>query len=285
MEYATMLADGPARTPASRRCCANERTLIVPVVNVDGFVTTRADSAVDPSDNNPAGQDPNGPRSAESRRAARRHPRLPAQELRRRGPGPASVPCELQYGVDNNRNYGNLWGGPGSSQDPTSQSFHGPGPRSEPETQAVWNYAPHAPGHALITLHNVAALVLRPPGLHDGGLSPDEDRDEGARRRDGRRHRLHVGVRLPALRHRRHDRGRHLRGHRRLRLHDRDRARPAARSTSPTSTASSTSGTGDNDGAEQRRPARGAAHRRRGRGHAADHAVISGTLRRAPRCA
>ncbi len=23
-----------------------------------------------------------------------------------------NVPCELQWGVDNNRNYGNLWGGP-----------------------------------------------------------------------------------------------------------------------------------------------------------------------------
>ena len=57
------------------------------------------------------------------------------------------LPCELAWGVDNNRNYGNLWGGPGSSSDVTSQSYHGPGPRSEAETQAVWNYVAHPRGH------------------------------------------------------------------------------------------------------------------------------------------
>ena len=46
-------------TPASPTLRANERTMIVPVVNVDGFISTRQDSAVDPNDNNPAGQDPN----------------------------------------------------------------------------------------------------------------------------------------------------------------------------------------------------------------------------------
>src|SRR3954452_24854684 len=173
MEYATMLADpnGDARVSALR---ANERTVIVPVVNVDGFVTTRQDSAVDPNDNNPAGQDPNvhlGESVA---------PPGGILAYRRKNcdgefPNP-NVPCELQWGIDNNRNYGNLWGGPGSSQDPTSQSFHGPGPRSEPETQAVWNYARTHQVTFLMTLHNVAALVLRPPGLHDGGKAPDEAR-------------------------------------------------------------------------------------------------------------
>src|SRR5919199_1730828 len=41
---------------------------------------------------------------------------------------------------------------------------------------AAWNYARTHQVTMLMTLHNVAALVLRPPGLHDGGLSPDEDR-------------------------------------------------------------------------------------------------------------
>jgi hypothetical protein len=173
MEYATMLADpGASARVAGLR--ANERTVIVPVVNVDGFVTTRQDSAVDPNDNNPAGQDPNvhlGEAVA---------PPGGILAYRRKNcdgefPDP-NVPCELQWGIDNNRNYGNLWGGPGSSQDPTSQSFHGPGPRSEPETQAVWNYARTHQVTMLMTLHNVAALVLRPPGLHDGGKAPDEAR-------------------------------------------------------------------------------------------------------------
>jgi hypothetical protein len=148
--------------------------VIVPVVNVDGFVSTRQDSAVDPNDNNPAGQDPN----VELGEAVA--PPGGILAYRRKNcdgqfPDP-NVPCELQWGIDNNRNYGNLWGGPGSSQDPTSQSFHGPGPRSEPETQAVWNYARTHQVTFLMTLHNVAALVLRPPGLHDGGKAPDEAR-------------------------------------------------------------------------------------------------------------
>jgi hypothetical protein len=173
MEYATMLAD-PNSGARVANLRANERTVIVPVVNVDGFVTTRQDSAVDPNDNNPAGQDPNvhlGEAVA---------PPGGILAYRRKNcdgqfPDP-NVPCELQWGIDNNRNYGNLWGGPGSSQDPTSQSFHGPGPRSEPETQAVWNFVRTHQVTFLMTLHNVAALVLRPPGLHDAGKAPDEAR-------------------------------------------------------------------------------------------------------------
>jgi hypothetical protein len=173
MEYAQMLVK-QASDPRIAALRANERTVIVPVVNVDGFISTRQDSAVDPNDNNPAGQDPNvhlGESVA---------PPGGILAYRRKNcdgefPDP-SVPCELQWGVDNNRNYGNLWGGPGASQDPTSQSFHGPGPRSEPETQAVWNYVRTHQVTTLITLHNVAALVLRPPGLHDGGKAPDEAR-------------------------------------------------------------------------------------------------------------
>jgi hypothetical protein len=90
--------------------------------------------------------------------------------------GGSTTPCELTWGVDNNRNYGNLWGGPGSNSDVTSQSYHGPAPRSEPETQAVWNFARTHQVTFLMTLHTVAALVLRPPGLHDAGLAPDEAR-------------------------------------------------------------------------------------------------------------
>jgi hypothetical protein len=173
MEYALMLVKDAAN-PRIAALRANERTVIVPVVNVDGYVTTRQDSAIDPNDNNPAGQDPN------VHLVEAVAPPGGILAYRRKNcdgefPDP-SVPCELQWGVDNNRNYGNLWGGPGSSQDPTSQSFHGPGPRSEPETEAVWNFVRTHQVTFLMTLHNVAALVLRPPGLHDGGKAPDEAR-------------------------------------------------------------------------------------------------------------
>jgi hypothetical protein len=40
----------------------------------------------------------------------------------------------------------------------------------------VWNYTRTHQVTMLMTLHNVAALVLRPPGLHNGGKAPDEAR-------------------------------------------------------------------------------------------------------------
>jgi hypothetical protein len=178
MEYATLLATSNEDRVARLR--ATERTTIVPVVNVDGFISTRTAGQVDPYDNiiGPYGQgaDQNLPIDAHTAEAVA-PPGGVAAYRRKNCDGAVpdgSFPCELQWGVDNNRNYGNLWGGPGSSQDPTSQSFHGPGPRSEPETQAVWNYARTHQVTGLISLHTIAALVLRPPGLHDAGLSPDE---------------------------------------------------------------------------------------------------------------
>ncbi len=85
-----------------------------------------------------------------------------------------STPCERQYGIDLNRNYGEKWGGAGGSPDTTSQSYHGDAAWSEPETTAVHRWSQRHQVTLVMTLHNVAALVLRPPGLHDGGTAPDE---------------------------------------------------------------------------------------------------------------
>jgi hypothetical protein len=170
MEFATMMVN-QRNDPRIAGLLANERVVVVPIVNADGFVSSRG--ALDPADT--AG-DPGGVLGLAEAVA----PPGGTFAYRRKncdgeiaGPG---VPCELSWGVDNNRNYGNLWGGPGSSSDVTSQSYHGPGPRSEPETQAVWNFARTHQVTFLMTLHTVAALVLRPPGLHDAGLAPDESR-------------------------------------------------------------------------------------------------------------
>ncbi|KAL7492278.1 hypothetical protein ACHAWT_001462 [Skeletonema menzelii] len=46
------------------------------------------------------------------------------------------------YGVDINRNFDFLWGhASGASSNPCSDEYHGSGPNSEPETQAIVNYA------------------------------------------------------------------------------------------------------------------------------------------------
>ncbi|HEY0632956.1 MAG TPA: M14 family zinc carboxypeptidase [Thermoleophilaceae bacterium] len=86
-----------------------------------------------------------------------------------------STPCELQYGVDPNRNYGQNWGGPGAGTDPNDQDYRGTDQWSEPETQAVHEFSQSHDVTTLVTMHNFASLVLRPPGVHDAGLAPDED--------------------------------------------------------------------------------------------------------------
>lgn len=167
MEFAHLLVQSQT-DPRIANILANERVVILPIVNPDGFVSSRG--AFDVGDS-VAGQDPNvtlvesiapfGGLFAYRRKNCD-------------GELTPSLPCELAWGVDVNRNYGYNWGGSGSSSDVTSQSYHGPGPRSEPETQAVWNFVRTHEVTTLITLHNVAALVLRPPGTSAAGLAPDE---------------------------------------------------------------------------------------------------------------
>jgi hypothetical protein len=169
MEFATMLVKDRSN-PRIRSLLSKLRVVVLPLVNPDGYVVSR--NAFSVADT--LGQNPNltlveivaPPGGVGAYRRKNCNAEI----------APASFPCELAWGVDNNRNYGNLWGGPGSSSDVTSQSYHGPGPRSEPETQAVWNYARTHHVTTLMSLHTIAALVLRPPGLHDAGLAPDEER-------------------------------------------------------------------------------------------------------------
>ncbi|MDP1847128.1 MAG: M14 family zinc carboxypeptidase [Solirubrobacteraceae bacterium] len=170
MEFAQLLvqAQGTARVDSILR---NTRIVILPLVNPDGYVSSR--NAFDPGDAL-FGQDPNvtlvesivPPGGVFAYRRKNCNGEILGPQL----------PCELAWGVDNNRNYGNLWGGPGSSSDVTSQGYHGPGPRSEAETRAVWNYVRTHHVTTLMSIHNVAALILRPPGVSGSGLAPDEAR-------------------------------------------------------------------------------------------------------------
>jgi murein tripeptide amidase MpaA len=80
------------------------------------------------------------------------------------------------FGVDNNRNYNNNWGGGGSSADPCSDTYRGASAASEPETQATQNYfnsLKTTPFHSGIDWHSYSQLVLRPYG-NNNSLSPDE---------------------------------------------------------------------------------------------------------------
>jgi hypothetical protein len=146
------------------------RIVIVPVLNIDGYIASRG--AVDPADNS------GDPQSLISLGESVAPPGGSLAYRRKNcdgaSPDPAT-PCELQYGVDPNRNYGQSWGGPGAGTNPGDQDYRGSDQWSEPETQAVHEYSQSHDITTTITMHNFASLVLRPPGVHDAGLAPDED--------------------------------------------------------------------------------------------------------------
>ncbi|MHC4429755.1 MAG: M14 family zinc carboxypeptidase, partial [Planctomycetota bacterium] len=69
------------------------------------------------------------------------------------------------FGVDNNRNWGYEWGGNGSSGDTSSETYRGPAPFSEPETQVIRDfYIANPQIVANIDFHAYGQLVLSPWG-------------------------------------------------------------------------------------------------------------------------
>jgi hypothetical protein len=97
-------------------------------------------------------------------------------------PGACSAPGARHLGVDNNRNYGGLWGGAGASSFPGDDIYRGPAPFSEPETQNIRELVSTRQVTVLITNHTFAGLVLRAPGVKAHGVTVDEPamRDLGA---------------------------------------------------------------------------------------------------------
>ena len=168
MEFAHYLVDGfKSGDQRVSQIVQGERTVIVPIVNIDGFIESR--NATDPADTTgestlqtPEGVAPPGGSLAYRRKNC--DGAIPS----------GAVPCTIQYGIDNNRNYINGWGGKGAGTDPWTQSYRGPSPESEPETKAIHEFSQNRPVLNIISLHTIAALVLRPPALHNGGKAPDE---------------------------------------------------------------------------------------------------------------
>jgi hypothetical protein len=204
MEFIHKAVDDYGTDPRITELMRNTRLIAVPIINADGFVSSR--EFVDPTDTvtnqgagNGTGQGAN-PNLEDLDENGGQDPidcwdpwegcdlRLSLGEsvappggfgaYRRKNCDGAvpdgRVPCELQWGVDPNRNYGYNWGGPGSSGEFFSQGYRGTGPWSEPETQAVHELSQARQVTNILTIHNVAALVLRPPGVADDGFAPDE---------------------------------------------------------------------------------------------------------------
>jgi len=78
------------------------------------------------------------------------------------------------YGVDLNRNWDSHWGGGGSSSNPSSDTYHGLSPFSEPESAALGKYINSLRNiWGAIDFHSYSQLVLRPYGWTTANC-PDE---------------------------------------------------------------------------------------------------------------
>ena len=162
------------------------KTIVVPIVNPDGFNLTRevpfANENLDkgarevPVD---SGQPVVDPGFAYKRRNCNMLV-LNAAKDGYETTGKACADKSMRtFGVDPNRNYGGLWGGPGAthvaSGSNAADTFYGPGPFSEPETQNVRAVVSSHQVTTLITNHTYSDLILRPPGVQAQGVTIDED--------------------------------------------------------------------------------------------------------------
>ena len=181
----------------------NARTVVIPIVNVDGYAATIASERNNLSITNPG--EGGGFEQAFAIGAYKRKncstgdpvtERLPCILRTRQAAGPGEpIPPfgedALAYrdlGVDLNRNYGEQWGGPGTEHfrlgtwDEAPEDFffgttyHGPGPFSEPEVEAVRQFTRGLNVSMLIGNHTYTGLILRPPGTSEDGPAPDETR-------------------------------------------------------------------------------------------------------------
>lgn len=164
MEFAHDLVERYATSENSRWTALldNARVFVIPVINVDGFRVSRGKLT---------SGDPAFDRVYPSNNGANKRKNCAANTAAEVG-----KPCTQRSGVDLNRNYGAMWGGNGASSLFPLDDYRGPAPFSEPEAQAVHEFSQRLQITNFQTIHNVAALVLRPPGFRAQGLAPDEER-------------------------------------------------------------------------------------------------------------
>ena len=79
------------------------------------------------------------------------------------------------FGVDLNRNYGYMWGSGGFGTSTSDPEYRGPGPFSEPESQAIRDLAVAHPPVLSISYHSAGQWVLY-PWSYTRLPTPDDDR-------------------------------------------------------------------------------------------------------------
>ncbi|MGH3949532.1 MAG: M14 family zinc carboxypeptidase, partial [Pseudonocardiaceae bacterium] len=173
MEFAYDLVQNYGRDSRITGLLDKSRVVIVPVVNVDGFEKSVNDGMlIDLRE-----VDDGGTASVVA---------TPGNAYKRKncrmvdGQTPVAGECALAtsnggfgFGIDLNRNYGALWGGPGSAGEFPDPTYRGAGPFSEPETQNVRELVGARQVTTLITNHTFSNLVLRPNGVAPDTIGPD----------------------------------------------------------------------------------------------------------------
>jgi Ca2+-binding RTX toxin-like protein len=175
MEFAIDLVENYGTNPRITALLEDVRVLIVPVVNVDGFIASRS-FGPSAADDDPVATLPQIAAGSGAYRRKNCRPISPADD---------AIPCSARTsGVDLNRNYGAYWGGPGSSSDPTSQIYRGAAPYSEPESEAIHQLSQSIHPTVFISNHTFTddGKWLRQPGFDApflpqdgiGATTPDE---------------------------------------------------------------------------------------------------------------
>jgi hypothetical protein len=156
--FAFDLLENYGTDPRVTRIVDTQRTLIVPVVNPDGFTYSRA-SLVQSDDSTLPGQAVSlglGIAGAES--YWRKNRRSFSNVTLPTGTNPDA------YGTDPNRNYPFFWGGSGSSATQVNQTHRGSAPYAEPESRNIAGLILANQITAMVTNHTFGKLCMRPWG-------------------------------------------------------------------------------------------------------------------------
>ncbi|MBW3658255.1 MAG: zinc carboxypeptidase, partial [Actinobacteria bacterium] len=175
MEFAYELLEGYGKDERITRVLNRGRAIIVPVSNPDGYDASRTSGdIVDLREADRGGlvSIVATPGNAYKRKNCR------YIDGRTQPAGTCVVPPSpggFGLGIDLNRNYGALWGGPGTSGNPSSPVYRGPAPFSEPETQAIRTLISTRQVTTVVTNHTFSNLILRPVGVQPSTIAPDGD--------------------------------------------------------------------------------------------------------------
>jgi hypothetical protein len=162
MEFAYDLLRSYGRDARTTELLQRTRTIVVPVVNPDGFNVSREAALL--GDFTLFDYEMKRKNCAVAERTPKKY---------------ASGTCDDNKagrlrGTDPNRNYGGLWGGSGASVNWADDTYRGDEPFSEPEVRNIRELISTRQVTNLITNHTYSNLILRPPGVADFGFPLEE---------------------------------------------------------------------------------------------------------------